>query len=216
MSEKKQKRAAAAAKGKSSAEETKFLRGDIGVDGEKIEEELSEEEVDRQKAVEELARGRTYLGREFLTWLLWRTNSANTLIAVDDEPLTGLFVSRVTLRGLAGDATELVARGAGAPYSKIVRGAIRSGLLVHVGRVRFSHAERLYEVTLDAEHLRLRSAQIPKVLSEEEDDRIAERLFLAEKLSEIVDLCFRAFLEVRTSKRWRKDVVPEMLAWLDS
>jgi hypothetical protein len=56
VSEKKQKRAAAAAKGKSSAEETRFLRGDIGVDGEKIEEELSEEEVDRQKAVEELPR----------------------------------------------------------------------------------------------------------------------------------------------------------------
>ncbi|MFO0725142.1 MAG: hypothetical protein U1E65_15280 [Myxococcota bacterium] len=210
MSEEKKKSRAA------GREESQFLRGEIGVDGQSVEEELSEEEIDRAKAVEELARGRTYLGREFLTWLLWRTNAAGTLITVDDEPITGLFVQRITLRGLAGDATELVARGASSPYSKIVRDAIRSGLLVHVGRIRLSHADKIYEVTLDAEHLRLRSAQIPKVLSEEEDDKIAERMFLAEKLGEIVDSCFRAFLEVRSSKRWRKDVVPSLIEWLES
>ena len=55
-------------------EEERFARGEIGVDGEAVEVEPDETEVEKSKAAEQTLRGRTYLGREFLTWLLWRTN----------------------------------------------------------------------------------------------------------------------------------------------
>ena len=56
--------------------EAAFQRGDAGVDGLPTEEERRDEaELEKDKAREQLLRGRTYLGREFLTWLLWRSES---------------------------------------------------------------------------------------------------------------------------------------------
>jgi hypothetical protein len=202
-------------RGKKS-EETQFLRGEIGVDGEAIEaEEKDEEELERARAKEELIRGRTYLGREFLTWLLFKTNAADDLDEVDGEALTGLFTGRLILRGLAGEATEIAVKGTQSPYSELVRIAIDRGLLVHSGRIRLQHGERVYEVTLDAEHLDLKAGRIPALLAEEEDDRIGERLYLAEQLTTLIETLLQRFLEVRASKRWATEAVPALKAWLE-
>lgn len=195
-------------------EEAAFLRGDIGVDGLEIEVELDEEEVERAKATESLMRSRTYLGREFLTWLLHRTNGGETLVEVEGEPVSALFAGRIVLRGVAGEATEVAAKGAMSPYSAIVRYAIDRGLLVHAGRLRIQHGERAFEVSLDAEHLDFRSAAIPAVLSEEDDDQLAERLYLAERLSGIVEALLAEFLRLRATPAWRSEVVPALKAWL--
>jgi hypothetical protein len=125
------------------------------------------------------------------------------------------MVGRVVLRGMAGEATELVVKGVMAPYSAIVRRALAEGLLVHVARLRIQHGEKVYEATVDAEHLAVRSAKIPKVLSEEDDDKITERLYLAERLSMIVDAAFRRFMAIRVGKSWAAEV-SALRAWMES
>ena len=62
----------------------------------------------------------------------------------------------------------------------------------------------MYEATLDAEFLDVRAGKLPELLTEEEDDRLLERLELTERLSGIVDALVGAFLEVRTSRAWSK------------
>jgi hypothetical protein len=119
------------------------------------------------------------------------------------------------LRGLAGEATELNVKGVAAPYSAIVRRAIGDGLLLHVARLRIQHGEKLYEATVDAEHLAVRSAKIPKVLSEEDDDKITERLFLAERLSQMVDALFQRFMKVRITPEWAAEV-KALRGWIES
>jgi hypothetical protein len=198
-----------------ASEESAFLRGDIGVDGQAVEEVKDEGELEQTKVMEELVRGRTYLGREFLTWLLWRTNEAASLVTIDNEPITVVLVGRVVLRGLAGEATELNVKGVAAPYSAIVRRAIGDGLLLHVARLRIQHGEKLYEATVDAEHLAVRSAKIPKVLSEEDDDKITERLFLAERLSQMVDALFQRFMKVRITPEWAAEV-KALRGWIEA
>lgn len=197
-----------------SREEAAFARGEIGVDGEAVAEAQDGAAVERQKVVEQLLRGRTYLGRELLTWLLWRSNAGGPIVDVDDEPVSLLFVGKIVLRGLAGDANELSVKGGMSAYSNVVRHAIDQGLLVHAARMRIQHGERAIEVTVDAEHLDFRSAQIPKVLSEEADDKVAERLWLCELLERIVDALLAEFLKVRTGRRWKTKIVPSMKAWL--
>lgn len=196
-------------------EESAFLRGDIGVDGQAVDEAPDEAEAEQTKVMEELVRGRTYLGREFLTWLLWKSNEASAQVSMDDEPVTVLMVGKVVLRGLAGEATELTVKGVMAPYSAVVRRALLDGLLVHVARLRIQQGEKVYEATVDAEHLAVRGAKIPKVLSEEDDDKVIERLFLAERLSLIVDALFRRFMDVRVTQAWAAEV-REMRGWMET
>jgi hypothetical protein len=195
-------------------EEAAFLRGDVGVDGAATEEKQDEAEVEKGKAREALLRGRTYLGREFLTWLLWRSEEGEPLAEFEKAGLTVLFLGRVVLRGVSGDVTELSARGSMAPYSEQVKHALDRGLLVHQARLRIMHGERPFEVTLDAEFLDIRAATLPELMSEEEDSRLTERLYLAEQLSAMVQTLVEAFITVRAGRAWSKQVVPAMKEWM--
>jgi hypothetical protein len=194
--------------------EAAFMRGDVGVDGAATEEKQDEAEVERGKAREALLRGRAYLGREFLTWLLWRSEAGEPLVEFEKVGVTVLFLGRVVLKGVSGDVTELSARGAMAPYSEQVRQALDRGLLVHQARLLLTHGERAYEVTLDAEFLDIRAAKLPALMSEEEDSRTGERLFLAEQLSALIHTLVEAFVAIRAGRAWSKQVVPAMKEWM--
>jgi hypothetical protein len=196
--------------------EAAFARGDVGVDGAATDADVRDEaEVERDRAREQLLRGRTWLGRELLTWLLWRSESGDPVVEVDGAGVVVLFTGRVLLRGLAGDVTELSARGAAAPYAEQVRRALASGLLVHQARLRLSHGERSWEVTLDAEHLDVRAAKLPELLTEAEDDRAAERLDLCDQLGRLVDAVVDAFLAERAGATWARRTVPALRAWME-
>lgn len=177
------------------------------------EEEKDEGEVDRDKALQGLAKNRAYLGREMLTWLLWKSASGDPIAKHDGDAIRVLFVGDVVLRGIAGEATELAVKGHTSAYAEIVCLAIDRGLLVHRGRLRLEHGERVFEVTLDAENLDHKGATLPNLIREEEDERLNERLWLTEHLGALVDALWKAFIKVRTSKRWAKDVA-ELKAWL--
>jgi hypothetical protein len=194
--------------------EAAFMRGDVGVDGATTEEKKDEAEIERGKAREALLRGKAYLGRELLTWLLWRSESGDPVAQVEKTGLTVLFLGRVVLRGISGDVTELSARGAMAPYSEQVRQALDRGLLVHQARLLLTHGEKVYEVTLDAEFLDIRAAKLPALMSEEDDSRTGERLYLAEQLSALIHTLVEAFIAVRTGRTWNKQIVPAMKEWM--
>jgi len=196
-------------------EEAAFLRGDVGVDGAATAaDDRDAAEKERDQAREQLLRGRTWLGRELLTWLLWRSESGDPVVAVEGAEVVPLFVGKVLLRGLAGEVVELSARGDAAAYSTQVKHALQGGLLVHQARLRFTLGERSFEATLDAEFLDVRSAKLPELLTDEEDDRAAERLALCEELGAIVDAIVASFLEERASTAWRRRTVPALLAWM--
>ena len=195
--------------------EAAFLRGDVGVDGAATgADDRDEAEVERDRAREQLLRGRTWLGREFLTWLLWRSESGDPLVEREGVGVVVLFTGRLVLRGIAGDVTELSARGALAPYAEQVRRALDAGLLVHGARLRLTHGEKTYEATVDAEFLDVRAAALPELLAEEEDDRTLERLYLAEQLTGMLDALLAAFLDVRAGATWTRKVVPAMKRWM--
>ena len=195
-------------------EEAAFMRGDVGVDGAATEEKQDVAEVERGKAREALLRGKTYLGREFLTWLLWRSEAGEPLAQFEKAGLTVLFVGRVVLKGVSGDVTELSAKGSMAPYSEQVRHSLDRGLLVHQARMLLTHGERAFEVTVDAEFLDVRAAKLPALMSEEEDSQLGERLYLCEQLSAMIHTLVETFIAVRAGRAWSKQVVPAMKEWM--
>lgn len=197
----------------SKYEEARFLRGDVGVDGRATEEKQDAAEVEKGRAREQFLRGKTWLGRELLTWLLYRSESGDPIIEFDGKPVTVLLSDRLVLRGIADDVLEMTVRGAMSPYSPLVREAIARGLLIHSARLIITHGDREYAVGLDAEHLSLKSAKLPELLTEEEDDRLQERLDLTEQLSAIVQALLEEYLRLRSTPRWARDVVPAMQAW---
>lgn len=198
----------------SSQDEARILAGALGVDGQPLDEAEDQAKIEADKAVDAILRGRSYLGREFLTWLLWRSNSGDPITEFEGEDLNLLLIGAVVLRGLAEEATELSVKGHLAAYSEVVKSAIDKGLLVHTARLRIQWGEAVYEVSLDAEHLDFKSASIPKLLTEQEDEKLAERLFLCDRLGGMVEALWAAFMAVRASEAWEAEAVPTLKAWL--
>lgn len=199
---------------KTASAETKFLRGDTGVDGAATKEQVDPVEAEQAKAREALYRGRTWLGRECLTWILFKSNDTRPIATLDDEPVTVLFNGRLTLRAAAGDITEVAVKGVNAPYAKLIRQAADRGLLVHSARLTLTWQERSYDFTLDAEHFDVRAGKTPELMKEDEEEKITERLDHVATLGRLIDAVVERFMQLRTSPQWKKTIVPELKAWM--
>ncbi len=195
-------------------DEAKFSKGELGVDGQAAADERTPEELEAAKAQEALLRGRTWLGRECLTWLLWKSESTDALATVDGLPLTVIFNGKLTLRAGAGEVTEAQVKGVAAPYAKLVKHALAKGLLVHAAKVQLTWGEQVFDLQLDAEFFDVRSAKLPSLLQEEEGERLTERLELASRASTLVDALVAAFVAARASRSWDSKIVPALLEWL--
>ncbi len=198
----------------SKKEEKAFLRGEVGVDGQATEETQDEAQLEASKSREALLRGRTWLGRECLTWLLWKSESTEALLQLGGQDVTVLFHGKALLRAGAGDVTEASVKGVTAPYSKLVKQALQRGLLIHSARLQLTHGEQQFEATIDAEFFDLKAVKLPALLTESEDDKLTERLELVTRLSAITDALVAAFVKERTGKNWNK-TVGSLKEWMD-
>ncbi len=196
--------------------ETKFLRGETGVDGAAVNEELDPAEAEQGKAKEALLRGRTWLGRECLTWLLWRSESTEPVCEAFGQELSVVFNGRLTLRAGAGEVTELTVKGVTSPYSKQVKAAISRGLLVHGATLQLTLGEQVFDLSTDAEFFDVKSAKLPALIHDEEAEKLVERLELTGRVSTLLEAITRTFIAVRTSKAWAAKVVPELVEWAKS
>ncbi len=199
---------------RAASEETKFLRGDTGVDGQATKEVADPVEAEQAKAREALYRGRTWLGRECLTWILFKSNDTNPIAVLDDEPIKVLFNGRLTLRAAAGDITEVAVKGVNAPYARLIRQAADLGLLVHSARLTITWQERSYDFTLDAEHFDVRAGKTPELMKDDDDEKLTERLDHVAVLGGLIDAISSRFMGIRNSAEWKKKIVPQLKAWM--
>ncbi len=194
--------------------ETKFLRGETGVDGAAVKEDVDPTQLEQEKAKEALYRGRTWLGREALTWWLYKSESTEPFCALEKKSVTVAFIGKLTLKAAGGDVTEVQVKGVTAPYSSLVRRALRQGLLVHAARLKLTWNEQVYEVSVDAEHFDVRAGKLPELVQDSEE-ALTERLELVGRLGQLLDTLMGAFSAVRVGSKWTAEV-KAMQAWLES
>ncbi|MBL8913724.1 MAG: hypothetical protein JNM17_23685 [Archangium sp.] len=190
------------------------MAGEVGVDGQATEEEQDAEQVEAGKAREALLRGRTWLGRECLTWLLYKSESTEALLTHDKKDVTVVFNGKLNVRAGAGEVLEASVKGVTSPYSKLMKKALSQGLLVHNAKVQVTHGEQVYDFSLDAEFFDLRAVKLPSLLQEGEDAQLTERLELATHASHLADALVAAFIKERSAKTWDSKIVPALKEWM--
>ena len=156
--------------------EAAFLRGDVGVDGGSTrgEDEKDQAELERDRAREQFVRGRTWLGREFLTWLLWRSEPGDALLTHEGEGLTVLFAGRVVLRA-APAGTGIIAGG---PMRAVFETAgIHDVVTKSVGT---SNPHNMIKATFAA----LQSLNTPRSIAAKRGKKVNEVLGRTEKAAE--------------------------------
>jgi hypothetical protein len=170
-----------------------------------------------RKALTEDRQDRRYLGREFLTWLLFYADDENgggAFTDGDGEPFRVRAGERIVLKALGEGAGEITARGAAPAETADVRYAIAGGLSVHEADLLFLRGERTFQAAVTAELFDIKRAKLPALVSDEDLLRAEERLQLLDELFGMLRAAYKAFLRVRLQGSWESEEVPRLRGWL--
>ncbi len=159
------------------------------------------------------------VGREFLTWLWFKSEERNGMIRLPggDESEV-IFVRRLVLESGDGEYAEtIVCQGLHADL-KEGKEALRQGKKITAARLRMAHDKAEWEFTFKADRFHFQSVKLPSVAESEggEADRegqILERIYLIEKAAGLMDQLFLAFLDLRLSDGWENEQT-RMQKWI--
>jgi hypothetical protein len=162
------------------------------------------------------------LGREFLTWLWFASDTRNGLFTMPDGTNFAVFMEqRISVQGGEGESMETATvSGAMSPLRE-ARLGLTTGKKVTRALVRLEHDADVWRVALKAEDFSFSSLRTPKIDRKdgadaddmEADAALLEKLYLLEKATAFFDELFRQFLEKRTSAAWKEEAA-KVRAWV--
>lgn len=170
-------------------------------------EELTEKDV---------LTDRRFLGREFLTWLLYtcdaeaRGETAGSFKQTDGGSFRIHLGDRVLLRSVGVGGVEVSAKGPAICMRSDVRYSIAGGHTVRALDLSFDQNDRLWMGTVYAENFDIKSGKLPALFTEALDDptvAVQERIELIHTMRTFLQQAFEQFLRCRTSpKRWAEEM----------
>jgi len=151
------------------------------------------------------------VGREFLTWLWFKSEERNGMIRIPGvRESEVVFVRRLVLESGDGEYAETVVCQGLHANLKEGKEALRQGKKITAARLRVAHDKAEWEFTFKADRFHFQSMKLPAVAESEEEEadregQILERIYLIERAAGMMDQWFRLFLDLRLSEGWGKE-----------
>jgi recombination associated protein RdgC len=170
----------------------------------------------------DILREKAFLGREFLTWLWFKSDREGGRIDIPGKQMVEvLFLNRMTL-----DLSEVET-----PQTVIIKGeqselreglaALKEGKKIEEARISVRASENDFTMTLKGTWFSFGSFRTPAILPSSETDAdegpegaFLEKVALIEEGMEIVDLLFGYFLKLRISDQWESTELPAIRRWV--
>lgn len=163
------------------------------------------------------------LGREFLTWLWYASDSSGGIFKMPDGAEFALFMEqRISVQGGEGENAETAT--VSGPFSELreARLGLSTGKKVTRCMVRMEQDAEMWRVSLKAEDFSLNSLRTPKVDKRESvegeeleaDAILLEKIYLMDKALAFLDELYRQFLVKRASLAAWKAEVDKIRAWI--
>ena len=160
---------------------------------------------------------RRFLGREFVTWLWFQSETFEQKLSIEGFGECELWLERsLVLEALTEAGKEKATLAGVAPSGgPEAREALRQGKLPTKAKIAIRRDEQDFALTLDADGLSLSGVKIPALLKGDGDDPFYERMQLIEEVEGAIEALYRDFLVERLGPGWDKAVVPAMRAWMN-
>ncbi|MFT7624480.1 MAG: hypothetical protein ACI9WU_003668 [Myxococcota bacterium] len=158
----------------------------------------------------------SFLGKEFLTWLWFKSDVQEGLVGIPDGgPAAEIwFCDSIQLSGSGEGAERVTMRAEDPSLSPECRVALRHGKKVEKGKVRIVRGQREWTLSITGESLAVSSVKIPALLTREADEKLIERLSLLDQLDSMITALFGGFIELRLSaEEWPAERTA-MQAWV--
>ncbi|MBI4773577.1 MAG: hypothetical protein HY788_05245 [Deltaproteobacteria bacterium] len=164
----------------------------------------------------------SFLGREFLTWLWFKSEERNGTVHLPDTGDVFIqFQKRIVLESGEGEYAETVScQGFHADLAE-GKAALREGKKVREARITLGVGSQEWEFTFKADQFQFQSMKLPKTmpLSEEEQDlepRLLERISLVEEPVQAMQRLFEQFLSKRLGSAWIDEELPSLRKWMQT
>lgn len=162
----------------------------------------------------------SFLGREFLTWLWFKSEERNGRIAIPGkDDVEAQFLRRIVLESGAGEYSEtVVCQGLHADLRE-GKAALREGKRVREARIELKRDSQNWEFTFKADPFQFQSMRLPDSAGEDEEGadregRTLERIYTIETAMNTMDELFDFFLRRRFSAEWVSEETPKLKKWL--
>lgn len=162
----------------------------------------------------------SFLGREFLTWLWFKSEERDGTIMVPDVgDIEIVFVRKLILESGEGEYSETVAcKGIHSDLNE-GKAALRKGKKIKEARIKLGIESDECEFTFKADNFQFQTMKLPATLNmdEEEKDkegRILERIYLTETAIGMMEKLFSLFLNKRLSPAWNSEEVTKIKKWM--
>ena len=156
-----------------------------------------------------------FLGKEFILWLWWRSETHYGHLELGEHGRVDFWVDdRIAFRTDGDKPQTSTIQGGAAAASPEARSALLTGKTIDGARLGLRVHEREYSLQLKGETLDVSGLKVPGEVKDGVDERIYERMFLLEEVTDILDQLFLAFCEERLAERWNGAIVPEIRGWV--
>lgn len=159
------------------------------------------------------------IGREFLTWLWYKSEERGGRIALTKgEEVELNFLKRIVLEAGEGEYSQgVVCHGIHAEL-KEGKEAIRQGKKVKEAGIKLIYNQSEWEFTFRADSFNFQSLKLPVIdwqeTPEDPSGHLLERIYLIENAVKTMNNLYESFLRIRLSPQWEEKELKLLAGWL--
>jgi hypothetical protein len=167
----------------------------------------------------EKARDFEFLGREFLVWLWFKSETSEGRFSLGEAGSAELwFDGRIVLQPNGEDGDEKVICLGESSRLPEARFALAERKTVTEAKIRLSIGDDEWSFILDSTWMNFKSFRAPKVMQDNEKDPdglFYEKFYLIEQALSAMDSIFSSFLKIRLSPDWEGSELPALIQWIE-
>ena len=160
-----------------------------------------------------LQTNRSFLGREYMTWLWYWLETRNNIVDLSDKSTFHLYFNdRIVLSSASGAVREHALKGGTPATAREAKQAVANGKLVTEASFLLKQDKLQWTWSMKSDDLIFRSIRLPAVAADEADAYLAARLRHIDTLKRVKEELFQSFFNLRFSSGF-KSVHRELASW---
>lgn len=153
-----------------------------------------------------LQTNRNFLGREFLTWLWFKSETQNHKIKTKNLGEFQLFIdNKIILSSASGSVRENSLKGNSPAYAREASAALSSGKLLSEAKFILQNQELHWSFSISADDLSLRTIRLPNVAKETSKEHFTQRIAYGRMLNDIIDELYKEYMDLRLTNKFKEE-----------
>jgi recombination associated protein RdgC len=156
-----------------------------------------------------------FLGREFLTWLMYRSARDEGVLPIPGEAAIQVFFERALTLDGDNPAREMATIKVDDPTdSEEVMVSLRLGKKVSRARLIVQDQGQEYTLVLDGTSLSMRNMKLPETAAMDPIENMAEKAGLCARIEDLVHSLFVSFMRIRLDEKAWNEEADGLRSWL--